>query len=159
MTKKLQDVGVDYFTIKPYSQHLHSDNYFEVDYEEQLSLEEQLKEYSTEHFQVIFRANAMKKMHKKKDYAQCYGLPFMVNIDAKGNVWPCIAHMGVSELCYGNLYDNSFETIWEGEQRKEVVRKLCAQDINQICRESCRLDEINKYLAELKFPGEHVNFI
>ena len=32
-------------------------------------------------------------------------------------------------------------------------------DLEQNCRELCRLDEMNKYLEELMYPSEHVNFI
>jgi len=159
MARQLQNIGIDYLTIKPYSQHLHSENTFEIDYEAMLELEQELKQYITENFSVYFRANAMKKVHYKKCYRQCYGLPFMTHIDAKGNVWPCVAHIGTEEFCYGNIYEQTFEEIWEGRKRKEVVEKLNSLDINKVCREACRLDEINKYLNELKHPGAHVNFI
>ena len=124
-----------------------------------LELEEELKGYETEEFSVFFRANAMKKMHQGKCYRQCYGLPFMTHIDAKGNVWPCIAHIGTEAFCYGNIYDQTFEEIWEGSKRRKITDQLNALDVNKVCREACRLDEINNYLNELKHPGEHVNFI
>lgn len=159
MAKQLREIGVDYLTIKPYSQHLHSENTFQIDYNAMLELEEELKRYETEEFSVFFRANAMKKMHQGKCYRQCYGLPFMTHIDAKGNVWPCIAHIGTEAFCYGNIYDQTFEEIWEGSKRRKITDQLNALDVNKVCREACRLDEINKYLNELKHPGEHVNFI
>lgn len=159
MAKELRELGVDYFTIKPYSQHLHSENTFYVDYEEMLELEKELQTFASEEFAIYFRANAMKKMHHEKCYKQCYGLPFMTHIDSAGNVWPCVAHIGTEEFCYGNIYQQTFEEIWEGDKRKEVLKKLNALDINEVCREACRLDEINIYLNELKNPGEHVNFI
>lgn len=159
MTKELRKIGVDYFTVKPYSQHLHSKNKQQIDYSHMRELEKELESLKTEEFAVYFRANAMQKMHKDKLYRECLGLPFMSHIDSAGNVWPCVAHIGNEEYCYGNIYDNTFEEIWEGEQRRKVVQKLKEQDINKVCREACRLDEINKYLDELKHPGEHVNFI
>ncbi len=159
MAKQLQEIGVDYLTIKPYSQHLHSENTIQIDYNEMLELEQEVKQYTTEKFSVYFRANAMKKMHHEKHYQQCYGLPFMVHIDAKGNVWPCVAHIGTDEFCYGNIYEQTFEEIWEGTRKHDIIQKLNTLDLNKICREACRLDEINKYLSELKNPGEHVNFI
>ena len=159
MAKTLREIGVDYLTIKPYSQHLHSKNQFEIDYEEMLDLEKQVKEYATDHFAIYFRASAMKKVHHEKCYKQCYGLPFMTHIDAKGNVWPCVAHIGTEGLCYGNIYEQPFEEIWEGTKRLEINEQLSRMDINKVCREACRLDEINKYLDELKHPGRHVNFI
>lgn len=159
MAKELREIGVDYFTVKPYSQHLHSTNTFKVDYEEMFELEKELQAYATEEFSIYFRANAMKKMHHEKTYKQCHGLPFMTHIDASGNVWPCVAHIGTEEFCYGNINQQTFAQIWEGNTRKEVVQKMNTLDINVICREACRLDEMNKYLDELKHPREHVNFI
>lgn len=159
MAKELREIGVDYFTIKPYSQHLHSNNSFQIDYEQLLDLEKELKTCATDEFAIIFRANAMKKMHHEKCYKQCLGLPFMTHIDSQGNVWPCVAHIGTEEFCYGNINQNTFEEIWEGQRRQDIIKKLNTLDINKICREACRLDEINKYLDELKYPGEHVNFI
>ena len=159
MAKQLCEIGIDYLTIKPYSQHLHSKNTFQINYQELLALEQEVKEFETDDFAIYFRAEAMKKMHHKKCYQQCYGLPFMTHIDAKGNVWPCVAHVAQEGLCYGNIYEQTFEEIWEGTRRQEVVQKLSELDINKVCREACRLDGINKYLDELKHPGEHVNFI
>lgn len=159
MARQLKTIGVDYLTIKPYSQHLHSENTFQVDYESMLELENELKQYESDNFKIYFRAGAMKKMHHEKCYKVCLGLPFMTHIDAGGKVWPCVAHIGTEEFCYGNIYEQTFEEIWEGNRRSEVIEKINELDINKVCREACRLDEINKYLNELKNPGEHVNFI
>ncbi len=159
MAKELGRIGVDYFTVKPYSQHLHSENTFSVDYGEMLELEKSLQECNTADFSVYFRVNAMKKMHHEKCYRHCLGLPFMTHIDSQGNVWPCVAHIGTREFCYGNINEQTFKEVWEGKNRRDVVDTLNRMDINKVCREACRLDEINKYLDELKHPGGHVNFI
>ena len=159
MARQLRKIGVDYLTIKPYSQHLHSKNVLKVNYEELIGIEQELKQYASDEFSIYFRVNAMKSVHRPKCYPTCYGLPFMTNIDSKGNVWPCVAHMGVEKFCYGNIYEKTFEEIWKGGKRQEIMHELEISDINKICREACRLDEINKYLNELKHPGEHVNFI
>lgn len=159
MAKELRDIGVDYFTIKPFSQHPQSKNRISVHYEDLLCLEKEVVRYATERFSVFFRVGAMKKINHEKAYKRCWGLPFMTYIDANGNVWPCVAHMGSQQFCYGNINEEPFDQIWEGERRKEVNERLWASDVNQICREACRLDEINLYLNELKNPGGHVNFI
>lgn len=159
MAEELREIGVDYLTVKPFSQHLHSGNRLSIDYDALLGIEQELKQFSTDLFSVIFRVNAMQKMHKEKAYEKCLGLPFMTHIDAKGNVWPCVAHIGAEEFCFGNINEQTFEEIWLSKRRKEVTERLYQMDINKVCREACRLDEINKYLDELKHPGAHVNFI
>lgn len=159
MANELKNIGVDYLTIKPYSQHKHSKNKKIIDYELMLDLERELKNYETENFAVYFRANAMKKMRREKNYKICHGLLFMTHIDAAGNIWPCVAHIGATEFLYGNIYENTFEEIWNGKRRKEVIKKMNDMDINKLCRDACRLDEINQYLDKLKHPEKLANFI
>ncbi len=159
MGRKLRRIGVDYFTIKPFSQHPQSQHILQVDYGEMLELEKEVKELQTDEFAVYFRAHSMKKLRCQRTYQHCWALPFMVYIDAKGNLWPCIVFMGKDELRYGNLYDNSFVDIWEGQHRKEIIDYFMQMDLEKNCREACRLDEMSRYLEELKNPGEHVNFI
>lgn len=159
MGTELRRIGVDYFTIKPFSQHPQSQHILQVDYREMLELEKEVKELETQDYKVYFRAHSMEKLGQKRCYEHCWALPFMVHIDARGNLWPCIAFLGKEELKYGNLYQNSFVEIWEGSHRKEVVDYFMHMDLEKNCRELCRLDEMNRYLEELKYPGEHVNFI
>lgn len=159
MGKELKKIGVDYFTIKPFSQHPQSQHILQVDYNEMLDLENEVKELQTEDYKVYFRAHAMQKLECERCYEHCWALPFMTYIDAKGNIWPCIVFMGKEELKYGNLNEESFVNIWEGEHRKAIADYFMKMDLNKNCRELCRLDEMNKYLNELKYPGAHVNFI
>jgi len=159
MGKELRRIGVDYFTIKPFSQHPQSQQIIEVDYSEMLSLEKEIKELETEEFKIYFRAHSMKKLECKRDYKQCWALPFMVYLDAKGNIWPCIVFMGNEALKYGNINEETFCEIWEGQHRKEIIRYFSNMNLEENCREICRLDEMNKYLDSLKNPGGHVNFI
>ena len=83
----------------------------------------------------------------------------MIHIDSKGNVWPCVAHIGDGDFFFGNINEQSFDEIWEGEQRQKALKLLDDKDLSSICQSACRLDEINKYLNEIRHPGAHVNFI
>lgn len=159
MGKELKRIGVDYFTIKPFSQHPQSQQILQVDYSEMLDLEREVKELENDDYKVFFRAHSMKKLECKRCYEHCWALPFMVYMDAKGNLWPCIVFMGKDELKYGNINETSFIEIWEGEHRKEILNYFMNMDLEKNCRELCRLDEMNRYLNQLKHPGEHVNFI
>lgn len=159
MGKRLREIGVDYFTIKPFSQHPQSQQILQVDYKEMLELESEVRELQTDDYKIYFRAHSMRKLECKRGYEHCWALPFMVYVDAKGNLWPCIAFMGKEKLKYGNLNEESFVKIWEGEHRKEIVDYFMNMDLERDCRELCRLDEMNRYLEELRNPGEHVNFI
>ncbi len=159
MGNELKKIGVDYFTIKPFSQHPQSQQILQVDYKEMLELESEVKELQTEEYKVYFRAHSMKKLECRRGYKHCWALPFMVYIDAKGNLWPCIVFMGEDKLKYGNLNEESFVDIWEGKHRREIIDYFMNMDLEKNCRELCRLDEMNRYLDELKNPGGHVNFI
>lgn len=160
LAKIASELGVDYFTVKPYSQHPLSINKgVEAPfYEEFGEIHEELRSFETKDFHIAFREDSMKKKGKRKLYSRCLGLPFWAYIDAKANVWACISYVGDPRFLYGNLHESSFSQIWEGEQRKKVLDYVQSMDITP-CRELCRLDQINEYLNELKFPSDHVNFI
>ena len=53
MGKRLREIGVDYFTIKPFSQHPQSQHILQVDYQEMLELENEVKELETEEFKIF----------------------------------------------------------------------------------------------------------
>ncbi|MEW6573293.1 MAG: radical SAM protein [Bacillota bacterium] len=158
--KTLREIGVDYFTVKPYSQHPKSNCSIDpsFDYREHLDLERQLRELVTDSYQIAFRSNAMRKLTQSRAYDRCLGLPFWAYIDARANVWACSAYLGDDDFCYGNLKEESFASIWEGERRRRILARVAEMEVNG-CRQICRLDEINAYLHQLRNPGRHVNFI
>lgn len=163
LAQKCKEIGVDYLVIKPYSQHLSSDThkYEDIDYTPMLHLENELDKISDENFNVVFRANTMKKyIEKKQPYDKCHSTPFFWGyIAADGKVFGCSAYLGRDEFCYGNIYDNSFEEIWEGHKRRESYNYVKNELDIKNCRVNCRMDEVNRYLFRLKNPQAHDNFI
>lgn len=161
LAEQLADIGVDYFSVKPFSQHPSSICQGDADfnYQDFVGLEKELKERFAGRMSIAFRANAMTKLQKEKSYSCCWGLPYWAYIEATSKLWACSAHLGKEEFCYGDLHEENFDVIWEGKRRQEVLRYVKEEMDIKDCREICRLDEINIYLHNLKHPGAHVNFI
>lgn len=163
LAEKCKELGVDYLVIKPYSQHKFSETtlYQNIDYSKMMDVEEKLKKFNDDTFQVVFRANTMKKyIEKRQPYQKCHSTPFFWGyIAADGNVYGCSAYLGDERFCYGNIYDNTFSEIWEGDKRRTSYQ-FVKNDLDiQNCRVNCRMDEVNRYLWRLKNPNPHDNFI
>jgi GTP 3',8-cyclase len=157
-----RDIGMEYLVIKPYSQHPKSitTRYSSISYKDYNKLDEELKKYNTADFSVIFRLNTMKKWDEAdKPYKRCCALPFWSYFDSEGNVWGCSMYLKDQKFLYGNIFKESFEEIWNGEKRKQSLLFVASELDTHKCRVNCRMDEINRYLWELKNPPEHVNFI
>ncbi len=157
-----RDIGIDYLVIKPYSQHLMSktSKYRDIKYSNHIHLAEELSDFNTDEFSVIFRLRTMNKWNDgKRDYSRCLALPFWSYMDAGGGIWGCSAYLGDNRFYYGNIYEHSFKDIWEGEKRQESLAWVQEELDTTQCRINCRMDEINRYLWELKNPPVHVNFI
>ena len=157
-----RDIGMDYLVVKPYSQHPQSKTkiYSSVKYSEYEHLIDELDRFSTDNFKLIFRINTMKKWDDTgRNYHRCLALPFWSYIDAGGNVWGCSVFLGDEKFCYGNIYEDSFEKIWNGEKRLNSLRWVEEELDVSICRVNCRMDGVNRYLWDLKNPCQHVNFI
>jgi len=162
LAKISKDIGLNYLVVKPYSQHTQSKTRFyeKIKYSKYLYLIDKLQNYNSVQFQVIFRLNSMKKWddHSRR-YQKCFALPFWSYIDSGGNVWGCSIYLEVEKFHYGNIYEETFEEIWKGDKRMKSLQFVNEKlDISH-CRVNCRMDEINRYLWDLKNPVEHVNFI
>ncbi len=164
LAKKVKELGADQFSVKSFGwQPLSSSRLKEeMDrtsyYDNREDIVRELEELNCESFRAVYRINRMNKAKEGKNYTECYALPFHTNIDANGDVWPCCALIGVKNMCFGNIHEQTFEDIWLGEQRRQAVQKLKDLKLAE-CTPECRLDDMNRYLHELKYPNAHVNFI
>ncbi len=162
LSKLAREIGMNYLVIKPYSQHPQSKTkkYSNIKYSQYEYLWDELKELDSDDFNIIFRINTMRKWDKsEKHYSRCLALPFWSYIDAGGNVWGCLEYLGNDKFLYGNIYKQTFKEIWQSKKRLESLNWVEKDMDASSCRINCHMDEINKYLWQLKSPPEHVNFI
>ncbi|MBN1353328.1 MAG: radical SAM protein [Candidatus Omnitrophica bacterium] len=159
--KVLKKIGVDYLIVKPYSKHPLSRNEAgtDIDYSNFSYLEDRLKKYSGNGFNIIFRSATMKKRFMEKSYDRCLGVRFWAYISSDGEIYPCNTFYGVKRFSIGNVRGGSFTEIWNGEKCRTVFRHIEKKMDAKKCRELCRLDEINSYLWRIRHPHEHENFI
>ncbi|MEK9183023.1 MAG: radical SAM protein [Patescibacteria group bacterium] len=160
----LKEIGLDYFVVKPYSQHHFSltKRYEDIKYESFLGLAEELKKISDDKFSAIFRDRTMKKWDaQEKSYQICHATPFFwAYLMANGDLYSCSAFLSDERFNCGNINQQSFVEIWEGEKRKNNWALLKDNFNITECRNNCRMDEVNRFLWQLKNqPPEHVNFI
>ncbi|MFC1501492.1 radical SAM protein [Elusimicrobiota bacterium] len=159
----VKEIGLDYLVVKPYSQHLasHTTKYKNIDYSKYLYLDKELKKFNSDFFKVIFRINPISKMIEKAGrYEKCFSVPFFwAYVTSGGDVYGCSAFLNDDKFCYGNIKEEKFKKIWEGEKRK-LGYEYVGNELNiENCRINCRMDEINRYLWDLSNPSEHANFI
>lgn len=163
LAKKVKELGADQFSVKSFgAQPLSSNELKKLNrisyYGHPEALEQQLSQLSDENFRAIFRSNRANKPKIGKCYTECYAMPFHVNIDASGDVWPCCTLIGMDGMKFGNINENTFEEIWLGEKRKQAIQKINGEKLS-MCIPDCKLDDMNRYLHELKYPNAHINFI
>jgi len=156
-----QDAGVDYLVLKPYSQGTFSitKKYEGVDYKAMRQYLQGVVEFSNDKFKVIYRSSAMQQeISGKHTYDKCYATPFMwVYAMGDGRVFTCSAHLLDERFCIGNLNENTFQEIWEGDGRRKQWELMKTFNIKQ-CRLNCRMNAVNKHLHEFG-RVEHKNFI
>lgn len=163
LAERGKQIGLDYVVIKPYSQHLMSitHEYESVKYEDYQTMADGLEQLNDEKFHVIFRRQTMEILKdSERYYSTCQATPyFWAYIMGNGDVYGCSAYLEDERFCYGNILQNTFTEIWEGEKRKKSMDYVeHGLDIGE-CRKNCRMEKVNRYLWDLKHPTEHVNFI
>jgi GTP 3',8-cyclase len=159
------EIGLDYLVVKPYSQHAYSvtQRYQHIDYQGYAGLKARLEVLNTDRFSVVYRENTMQK-HDQSDqsrYKRCHATPaFWAYIMASGDVYGCSAYLLDPRFNYGNINEQSFTEIWEGEARCKNYHYVRQELDIRDCRLNCRMDEVNRYLDKLvRQDVQHVNFI
>jgi len=160
-----RDIGLDYLVVKPYSQHLSSETrrYESLRYDNLLGMAEELETFNSDSFNVIFREQSMKNYSTSETerYKTCHATPyFWAYIMADGEVYGCSAYLTDKRFAYGNIHQQSFQEIWEGEKRQQNWQYITHElDIGQ-CRKNCRMEAVNQYLDKLTAQQPaHINFI
>ncbi len=162
LANRVRDAGADYFVVKPYSHNPKSQTrrYKEITYGDLETMKAELHALGHDKFNIIFRSASMKLWDdQEKGYDRCYGLPFWAYIDSEGNVWGCSMFLKDERFHYGNVHEEGFQSIWQGEKRRASLAWVENELDPASCRVNCRMDAVNRYLWGLRHPSSHVNFI
>jgi radical SAM protein with 4Fe4S-binding SPASM domain len=162
LAEKLKKIGVDYLTVKPYlplyNEKINNDKYIK-NVKSYISYLEKYEYLNDNQFSFKVRIHSFDKLNSRK-YLRCLGNSFYCEIKSNGDLIVCGVHINNDEFKYGNLYKQSFQEIWGGDQRMRVKQYLEEKiDIQKSCMPNCRLDEVNRFLWDLKNLPEHINFI
>ena len=169
-----RDLGVDYLVIK----HCSDDEQgtLGVDYtkyHDLVELLEQAEARSTAQYLVRAKWSKILSLGKRV-YTRCYGPPLIMQLSGSGLVAPCgmLFNSKYKRYHIGNIADQSFKELWQGERYWEVIDLIASDQFNArtMCGSLCLQHKVNEYLWHLKTDGAapeqadgdppmHVNFI
>lgn len=158
----LRDAGADYLAVKPFVQQ-HQDQGYRLERPLDTELLEQYlttaEAYSDETFKVMVRKSAFSEYGMRR-YTHCFGTSFISVVNSAGDIATCLPYWDNSDFVFGNIYQQSFREIWQGDRRRRIKTMLEETFNLKACPPNCRPHAINEYLCEMKFPSvEHINFI
>lgn len=158
----LRDAGADYLAIKPFVQQHQQQGYQLQKPLDPALLDECLtaaESYSNDTFRVMVRKTAFSEYGIRR-YAHCFGTSLISVVNSAGDIATCLPYWDNKEFIFGNVYQQSFREIWQGERRIGIKKMLEEKLDVKSCPPNCRPNAVNDFLFELKFPSvEHINFI
>jgi MoaA/NifB/PqqE/SkfB family radical SAM enzyme len=169
LAKILEEIGVDNFQLKPYSHHPNRPDEFVVPTEIYEETERELNPLYGGNLDIIYRKGSVERLALPRNYYSCLGHPFFILATCYGDIIPCNLFYNQEEFSFGNLNLQSFQEIWKGDKRKQVISRLNKMGVED-CRPCCRQDSMNRWLADLQagkiklgYPQGnepmHINFI
>lgn len=96
---------------------------------------------------------AARKENIHKKFA-CCSFPYILGIEANGDVAPCDGFFPYKEMIVGNIRENSIEEIWENSPILKEIRSIELKDMEGVCKKckyleycagGCRAAAYNKY--------------
>ena len=157
-------IGVDYFSLKPYSLHPRMVDKRDIFYTERLaaSIRRIVSEFRKKsNMNVIFRDVSMNKyIAKERDFKHCRALPFWGYISSRGDFYTCSVFIGDNRFKAGNVHTQNMRNILFGKKRKgSICYAAKGLHLDKECRVNCRMARVNEFLEFLDKKPEHVNFI
>jgi len=97
-----------------------------------------------------FEDLAMDREKFGRNYKRCLGSQLSPCVGADGHVYVCTNHRGWKQYSYGNLYEESFKTIWKNVQKRQEVMNLIENvECFKNCTKLCKPHESNKAMWEI----------
>ncbi len=153
---RAKSVGLDYVVLKPYVHNVYmlQEGYSHLDYTAKKyseTLSELKQRYDDDEFHVVARTNALMKLVVEQDsYSTCLSTPALwFYVSGNGDVYACGAHVGNPNFLLGSLHENTIESIWTSDDRRNCWSFVHEELDLVVCRNNCRMDEANQYLDQL----------
>ncbi len=161
LVKRAKESGVDYVSVKPYSQHRFSEatakRYGKMSYGDLMNEIHDTgvriaEKYSGDGFEAFFRFTRFEEYEQEdRGYAVCRATPTIWSYIQSDGLWiSCSAYWTDPRFALGNIKDQGVREIWYGEQRRKhldfVLNEL---DITE-CRKTCHPDKDNVFLNQLR---------
>lgn len=158
----LRDAGLDYLAIKPFVQQSERQCYRQAAPLDDLCCKAVLdaaEGVATSRFSVIARRDSFNNYGKRR-YSHCYGTSFISVLNSAGDIGCCLPYWDEEEYIFGNVFEESFRQIWQGERRKRLKMILEEQLAVAACPPNCRPNAVNDFIWEIRHPTvKHLNFI
>ena len=145
-------LGVDYAVVK----HCSDDEYgsLGVDYskyKELFGIMEEAESLSTDDYKVVIKWSKIAE-EGKRSYQRCYGPPFLLQLSGSGLVAPCapLFNDRYAKFHIGNICEERWWDIWQGERYKEVMQYLASSEFNaqKMCGTLCLQHKVNEALDQ-----------
>jgi len=159
LASTLKQIGVDYYSIKPFLKHPETSWTTELDNKKEIidSLVP-LEDLSDDKFSFRMRqANFTEQT--ERGYKKCLSSEFMIEVDARGDIYSCGPYIGKAEHRFGNILNYSFKDVWHSDECRERVAYIQNHVDVSKCMPNCRPNAVNEELWKLKNPPQHINFI
>jgi len=113
------------------------------------SIFDQVEAMGDENFRVIVKRDRMKD-EGKRDYAKCYGPPFITQMSGNGLIAPCgfLFNEKYKAFHIGNICDTRFKDIFQSDRYWEVMRYLASDEFDPRtrCGPNCLQTQTNSFL-------------
>lgn len=158
-------MGVDYLSLKPYSEHpqMLNKSDFTYDAEAIARIDATVEQYrgAFPKTAIIFRKAATNAYASgSAAFNHCHALPFWGYISSRGDFYTCSVFLNDKRFTVGNIGSETMQEILSGMRRQSSVAYGREElVIGHECRVNCRMARINEFLELLTSQPQHVNFI